>query len=154
MTRLGLVLPFALVCAACGSKGAVSLLANCEKPSLDVQQSALGSSLGGGFELVLELGEYAEESTEVSLGGFGLFRGDEELVSALPFSSSVDFPLSVGPGDSKRVVLSIESGDTYESGVADALCSGGIRYEGAVTDTLGGGKPTPAASAEFTPSCP
>ncbi|HVJ17952.1 MAG TPA: hypothetical protein VM686_21175 [Polyangiaceae bacterium] len=152
MARLGFAVLFALSCSACGSKGAVALLSGAENPSLTVEQAALGASLSGGFELVLELGDYADEGVDVSLAGFGIYRGDEELVSSLSLSSDVDFPVHVEPGKSQRARLSIDMTGTLDSAVADALCEGNVAYRGGVTDA--GGKLTPAASAEFAPSCP
>jgi hypothetical protein len=152
MTRFGYAVLLALLSSACGSKGAVSLVASAENSSLTVEQAALGASLSGGFDLMLELGDYADEGEDVSPAGFGLYRGDEAIVSSLPLSSDVDFPLRVEPGKSRRARLSIDMSGTLDGAVADALCSGSVHYRGGVTDA--GGKLTPAASAEFSPSCP
>jgi hypothetical protein len=152
MTRLGFALLLAFLCSACGSKGAVSLVANAESPSLTVAQAALGTSLSGGFELALELGDYAEEGVDVSLAGFGLHRGSEEIVASLSLSTDVDFPVHLEPGKSRRVVLAIETTATLDSAVGESLCAGNVVYQGGVTD--GGGALTPVFSAEFAPSCP
>lgn len=154
MHRLCSVVLLALLSAGCGSKGAVSLVANVENPSLTVEQAALGTTLTGGFELVLELGEYADGGTDVSLATFGLYRGSQELVSALSLSSDVDFPVRVGPGESRRIRLTLEPGETQQSVIGDALCAAGVEFRGGVTDSANDGKPTAAESAEFEPSCP
>ncbi len=153
MVRLGLAALLALLSSACGSKGAVALVATAESPSLTVEQAALGTSLSGGFLLVLELGEYADEGTDVSLASFGLHRDSEEIVSSLPLAASGDFPQHLAPGQSKRITLSIDmGGDLLDGAVGEALCAGTVAYRGGVTE--GDGALTPAFSAEFTPSCP
>lgn len=152
MVRPGLSALLLIFGSACGSKGAVSLVANAENPTLTVARAALGTSLSGGFELVIELGEYAEEGADVSLAGYGLHRGSEEIVSNLSLASDVDFPLRVNPGDERRVTLSIDMDDLLDSAVGEELCAGNVVYQGGITD--GAGKLTPSFSAEFSPSCP
>ena len=153
MVRLGVAALLALFSSACGSKGAVALLATAESPSLTVEQAALGASLSGGFQLVLELGEYAEDGTDVSLASFGLYRDSEEIVSTLPLSANADFPQHLEPGDGRSITLSIDmGGDLLDSAVGEALCAGEVLYRGGVTE--GDGALTPASSLKFSPSCP
>jgi hypothetical protein len=152
MVRLATCALIALCSAGCGSKGAVSLVAIAERPSLTVDQVALGTTLAGGFDLVLELGEYAEESVSVSPAGFGLHRDGETLVERLTLASAAQFPVTIAPGKSQRIALSIATDDTQSSAVGDALCAGSLVYQGGVIDE--GGELTPTSSAAFSPSCP
>ncbi|HEV8244163.1 MAG TPA: hypothetical protein VGP93_00205 [Polyangiaceae bacterium] len=155
LTRCFPVVLAGLFGSACGSKGAVSLTAHLESPALSVQQAALGTGLSGSFDLVLELGDYADQGTDVSLGSFGIVQGSEELVSALTLSADgASFPLRIEPGKSKRATLSVGGSQTYDASVGTSLCSGQVFYRGAVTDSESDGKPTPVQSNPFTPSCP
>ncbi len=154
--QLALVAFVAFAASACGSKGAVSLTVSVENPTLTVQQAALGTGLAGGFDLVLELGEYADESTSVSLGTFGIAQDGSELVPTLELTpqAGVSFPVSVAPGKSRRVSLALSGTQTYDSAVGTQICAGSVAYRGGVTDSLNDGKSTPASSNAFTPSCP
>ena len=137
----------------CGSKGAVSLSARVENATLSVQPLALGTQLGGEFDLVLELGGAAPEATTVTLGGFSLKSEQSTLVEALSASSSQAFPLEIGVGSSKTVHFVLDEGTLAEGEVGAALCSGDVWYAGTVTDTLSDGKPTVASSGKLTPTC-
>src|SRR6185436_6799648 len=69
--------------SACGSKGAVSLVATVSAPEVEVEQLTLGARLKGGFDLRLEVGPEAESGTEVSIENFAVSRGDMTLVAPL-----------------------------------------------------------------------
>jgi hypothetical protein len=139
----------------CGGEEDVSLTATLLDVRVNVTSLALGSELSGGFGLRLELGEYAPEPTQVSLGAFSLRRDQLELVSPLPLApaAGVVFPVSLTPGEVRRVELAFDASSLLDAAEADAVCTGPLAVVGAVTDTLGGGKTTGATAAGVTPQC-
>jgi hypothetical protein len=148
----GLSLLWGLCLFGCGSKGAVSLSARVDNGVVAIQPQALGTQLSGEFDLLLELGSAAPESTSVTLGTFSL-KGEQNTAVTLSTTASETFPIEVGAGQSKTVHFVLDSSKVVEAAVADALCSGDVWYSGTVTDTLSDGKPTVASSVKLTPSC-
>jgi len=142
--------------AACGGKENASLTLSIVDPRVEVTSLALGAELSGGFDLRLELGEYAPERTEVSLGAFALRRGQTEIVAPLPLSpgSGVTFPVAIGVGEVRLVHLDFDASSLLGAGERDAVCEGPLVVAGAITDTLSGGKTTSAAGPSVTPECP
>ncbi len=147
------VLCTTLLAAACGSKGAVSLVASLEQPTLTARSAALGTELSGGFELVLSLGKEAPSGSSVELGNFVIKGPSGALVDALSLAADADFPVSVAPGESQRVHLALDGGGLVAEEVKDALCAAELWYAGDVLDAANGGKPTPVSSAHFQPTC-
>ena len=141
--------------SACGSKGAVSLLAGVSAPDLQVEQLTLGARLKGGFDLFLEVGPEAESGTEVSIESFAVARGGMTLVAPL-LAAPVDAmpPLAVGKGQRRVVHFVIDESKFIESGQRDELCAGVVRVTGAIRDTLSGGSLTSVVSPEVVPVCP
>jgi hypothetical protein len=139
-----------LTLAGCSSDGVASLTGRIERPTVSVTRSVLAGDVTGGFDLVLELGEYAGGPTEVSLGAFALERSGAELLPSLALSGAM-FPVSVAVGQSRRVALTFDA--TAELDEADAICLGPVVFRGSVSDTLGKNRPTTLASSEATPAC-
>jgi hypothetical protein len=144
-----------LFTAACGSKGAVSLVAGLSAPELQVEQLTLGARLKGGFDLVLEVGPEAEGGTEVSIENFALARGGTTVVAPL-LAAPVDatLPLAVGKGQRRFVRFAIDESKFIEPGQRDQLCAGPVRITGAIRDTLSGGNVSSVASPDVVPACP
>lgn len=130
----------------------MSLSARVDNATVAVQPLALGTQLSGEFDLLLELGSAAPESTSVTLGTFSL-KGEQDTAVPLTTTASETFPVEVGAGQSKSVHFVLDSSKLVDAAVADVLCSGDVWYSGTVTDTLSDGKPTVASSIKFTPSC-
>lgn len=143
-----LLAAFTLV--GCGSDGVATLSGALEKPSVTVTRSVLVGDVSGGFELFLELGEFAAGPTEVSLGAFVLERDDTVLLSALPLSGGM-FPVSVGVDQKTRIPLTFTR--SADLALADELCAGPVAFRGTVSDTLGKNRPTTLHSADVTPTC-
>jgi hypothetical protein len=140
-----------LVASACsGDKSLVALSAKVESPSLTVESSAVGADAMGGFDLVMALGEYASEATEVSLGSFSIVRDDAELLSPLSLAGA-NFPVSLGIG--KKVTLPLTFEASPDPAIADELCQGGLVLEGTLMDSLSNNHPTPVKSPPFSASC-
>src|SRR6185503_6877311 len=98
-----LLLSCALV-AACGDKSAVSLSASIGNASVQVESLALGTRLGGGFDLSLDVGPEADGDSQVSLEAFALLLADQTLVSPLPVTpENATFPLTVPKGGRQQV---------------------------------------------------
>lgn len=145
---------FASLLAGCGSKGAVSLGARIDKASVGVQTAALGARVVGEFELLLDLGDYAPEATEVSLGAFVLENASGVVVDGLALASSEPFPISVAVGATKSVHMTVDETALLDAETQTALCAGKVWYSGTLSDTLSDGKPTLTSSSALTPSCP
>jgi hypothetical protein len=140
--------------AGCGSKGAVSLLAHVERPELSARSNALDLLvLSGGFDLVLELGDAAPRSTTVSLGSFSIENeAGAPLVDRLDASPDLEFPVTLGPGDT--VSAHCDLGDDQVVDPADGdVCSGNLRIAGVITDSLSDGRPTRVISNAFQATC-
>jgi hypothetical protein len=141
--------------SACGSKGAVSLVATVSAPEVEVEQLTLGARLKGGFDLRLEVGPEAESGTEVSIENFAVSRGEMTLVAPL-LAAPVDAtpPFAVGKGQSRVVHFAIDESKFIEDSQRDQLCAGAVRITGAIRDTLSGGNLTQVVSPDVTPVCP
>jgi hypothetical protein len=137
-------------CACSGDKSLVALSAKVESPSLTVERSAVGADAMGGFDLVMALGEYASEATEVSLGSFSILRNEVELLSPLSLAGA-NFPVSLGIG--KKATLPLTFDASPEPAIADELCLGGLVLQGTLMDTLSNNHPTPVKSPPFSASC-
>lgn len=133
-----------------GDRSLVALSVKIESPTLSVQSSSVGSDATGGFDLVLALGEYAEDETKVSLGSFAIQQGDMELLSPLALSGA-KFPVSLGIG--KKVELPLTFDASADPAVADELCQGSLSLKGTLTDSLSNDHPTTATSEPFSASC-
>lgn len=136
---------------ACGSRGSVALTAVVDGAMVEVARSAVGSDVSGSFRLELALGDYAEESTSVSLGTFSLQRDGVDLLSPLSLSGQ-RFPVTIGVGETKSFSLSFLQ--SPELAVADSLCEGDLEILGSLSDSLNDDRPTTVRSAAFEPSCP
>ncbi len=137
-----------LGCAA--DKSQVALTATVQEPALAVSTSKVGADATGGFRLVMSLGEYASEATEVSLGSFSVQRGEQELLSPLSLSGAT-FPVSLGIG--KRVTLPLTFNESADPGIGNDLCLAPVQIRGTLLDSLSNDHPTVAVSATFMPSC-
>jgi hypothetical protein len=143
-----------LFVGGCGSKGAVALTTSIESANVELQALALGTRLGGGFDLLMDLGPEAESDTQVTLEAFALVRGAETLVSPLEaLPEGAEFPLTVPKGGRRQVHFAIGS-DTrlVDPATAAGICAGALQIAGALRDSLNDGKLTPLKSRELTPS--
>jgi hypothetical protein len=146
---VALALPLAL---GCGSKEAVMASMKIESPSLTVDGTALTTELGGGFDLVLALGDYASDPTTVKLGTFTLQRDGDVLVDNLQIDTDPKFPITLGVGKSKRVAVTVMHSVMDPDAVTE-LCAAELAYVGALTDSLGDNRPTTVRSDRITPDC-
>jgi hypothetical protein len=144
-----LVLAFSTF-ACDGDRSLVALSAKVQDPALSVHSSSVGADATGSFDLVLALGEYADDETQVSLGSFAIQRGDMELLSPLALSGA-KFPVSLGIG--KKVELAMTFDASPDPGMADELCQGSVTLRGTLTDSLSNNHPTTATSEAFTATC-
>ena len=139
------------VLSACGSRGSVALTAVVEDPAVTVDRSALGSDVSGSFRVTLSLGEYAEDSTSVSIGTFALQRDGVDVLAPLSLGGQ-SFPVTVGVGDSTSFSLTFLQSPSLE--IADSLCEGDLELYGSFTDSLNDDRPITVRTAAFEPECP
>ncbi|HEV8549895.1 MAG TPA: hypothetical protein VGQ57_12720 [Polyangiaceae bacterium] len=133
-----------------GDKSQVALSASVQQPMLSVDSSSVGADANGGFSLVMQLGDYASDPTEVSLGSFSIQRDEKDLLTPLSLAGGT-FPVSLGVG--KKVMLPMTFTESTEPSVATDLCQAPVQIRGTLMDTLSNDHPTVAVSATFTPTC-
>lgn len=151
----------ALACS-CAGKDAVSVSASLGNPAVAISQppGGLVSNLSGSFDISLELGKRASDSTDVTLTAFSLVGAGTEapvLGKPLSFTAAPPSPVHLAPGDSLTVHLSLESssspGSPVEISKAEAatICSSGpLKIVGTLRDSAG--ETIPVASPAFNPS--
>jgi hypothetical protein len=144
-----LVVPV-LTFACSVENGSAALSGRVDGPSLQVQSSTVGADLAGAFNLQIELGDYASEDTEVSLGAFSIRRDDTELVSPLSLAGAT-FPVSLGVG--KKVMLPMTFKASIDPSVATTICAGPLKLLGTLTDSASDNHPTTITSGDFSPAC-
>ncbi len=150
---LGLLLALALT--ACGSKDNVSLSASVGNPNLTVADKALGTELGGGFTLFLEVGAQAEQAATVDLEAFSVVRVSDSAsvvptLQAVP--TGVTFPLKVNAGESRNIPFTIDTSKLLPASAQADLCASPVKIVGAVKHDLNGGETKPVESPPVTPS--
>lgn len=150
LTRRAIAFAGAFAALGCGDKGAVTLTAQILNPTLSTQSVALGTSLNGSFELRLDLGPEASNSTSVTPGAFAVRNASGEVTKvSVSFDSPPPYELS--KGGSKSVTGTLDATKLVDAQLRDALCAGQVWYAATLTDTLSGN--TTAQSAAFSPTC-
>lgn len=144
-----LVIP-ALTFACSVENGSAALSGRVDGPSLQVKSSSVGADLTGAFSLQIELGDYASQDTNVSLGTFSLRRSDTELVAPLSLAGAT-FPVSLGVG--KKVMLPMTFKASVDPDVASEICAAPLEVSGTLTDSASDGHPTTVASSDFSATC-
>lgn len=166
MVRLAALAPIcaflATFACSCASKDAVSVSASLGNASVAISQppGGLVSNLSGSFDISLELGKRASDSTDVTLTNFSLVgaTNDSDLLGKpLSFTSTPPSPVHLAPGDSTTVHLSLESpsspGKPVEISKAEAnsICAAGqLKIIGTLKDSAG--ETIQVASPAFNPS--
>jgi len=145
----------ALLATACGSKGAVSVVAIIQSPTASVSNALLLRTLNGGFTLHADLGQVAPSSTDVSVEGtMSLVRPDDQsTLVVLRLAPVPNPPYHLEPGGHFDATMTI--GDPGKPGQAitqtefDAICAARmVQIAGTITDSATS-KPTPLASMTF-----
>ena len=142
------MLVLTLACSA--DKSSVALTARVDAPSMAVHGSSVGADVTGGFNLAMELGEYASEDTSVSLGTFSIQRDGVDLLTPLSLSGAT-FPVSLGVG--KKIMLPLTFDASTDPSNAAALCQAPVTIQGTLTDTLSNNHPTAVTSSAFSADC-
>ncbi len=151
--RLAPALLLGLLATGCGSNKSVSLDARVEGANLSLTDGALGTQIGGGFTLVLELGHYASKSTQVTVESFSVLGADSNSTALAPLVVGPDpGKIDVGVGKKKSIAFTVDGTKLLTAADKTALCAGAVVIVGTVTDTLGGGKSIPLRSARFSVS--
>jgi len=151
--------------SSCSAEGAVSLTGSLGSPTVVVEEKMLVTTLSGGFDVYLELGERASEGTDVSFSAFSLVRADDgapvlaqEHLSVIASKSP---PIRIEPGDNTSLHFDIgdqdQAGGTVtpmevnQSDYAAVCGAGSVKIVGTLTDSANGERPTPLSSAAFEP---
>jgi hypothetical protein len=142
------VLTLTAACSVENSSAALS--GRVDGPSLQVQSSTVVADLSGAFSLQMQLGDYAAQDTEVSLGAFSIQRDGAELVSPLSLAGAT-FPVALGVG--KKVMLPMTFKASIDPSVATELCAGPLQVFGTLTDSASDNHPTTVTSGDFSPAC-
>lgn len=155
MRRAPILVLAALAAAGCGSKGAVSLSASIENAQLQVASVALGTKLGGSFDLRLELGDRADKAIDVTPDKFSVLGADDStLVPTLSAATTEAYPIHVGVGQSRALSFTIDDKNPLDAAAETALCASQVRISGSVTEASSGTS-TPAGGALFqVTGCP
>jgi hypothetical protein len=157
-----------LICAlplvlSCGSKGAVAVTASVTNLTVSLNRaSPLAAELDGGFDLHLDLGQYAPQGTDVALmGNFQLVRpADQSAVVLLATYASAAFPYHLEPGASADVHFTIgdragAAGQTIATDASTSLCqAGSVALSGSITDSASGQHTPLAGAATSVAGCP
>lgn len=138
--------------AGCGSKGAVSVSAQLSDVTLEIVPGRLVSELRGEFDLELELGGSAPESTDIQVQTFSVVRGETTLVDNLDVTAAPAFPLELPPGERVVVRVNITEGVTVDTSTASALCVEPVRIRGVIIDSTSE-RPTPVESLPVQVLC-
>jgi hypothetical protein len=153
MDRLAasLLASLALACSIPGPEDAM-LNARIDGPALAVEPVALGTSLTGSFELVLELGPEAPGPVTIGLESFALARAGDRSTLLSPLSAAAQgasFPLELGKGQSRSIRFRIEQAKLLEPAERDAICAEPVLVTGVIRTN---DEPKPVASAATTPA--
>lgn len=140
----------ALTLACSTENTSAALSGRVDGPSLEVTSSTVGADASGSFSLEMELGDYASNDTEVSLGSFALERDGTELLSPLSLAGAT-FPVALGVG--KKVMLPMTFKATIDPTVATTICAGPVQMQGTLTDSASNNHPTVIDSGDFSASC-
>lgn len=143
----------ALSALGCGSKDNISLSANVSNVQLTVTDQALGTQLGGSFDLYLEVGAEADHGATVELGSFSLVRDGATVVGTLQvLPQGVTFPVKVPKGESKTVPFLLDDSALLPAADKQNLCAGEVQLVGAVKHDLNGGETKPLSGKPGLPS--
>jgi hypothetical protein len=125
-----------------------------DQAAVTAKKGALGTNLGGTFELEFELGPEASGPATVSLGDFALqTAAGSPIVDPLPADASgTSFPLVVAKGGTQTVTFALSSKEQLTDDQYTAICAGPVIIVGSVTDSLKGGI-DPVRSSPITPTC-
>ena len=147
-----LCIAFALAACACGSKGAVTVTAQIQNPTLTPTAVALGTALTGSFDLILDLGPEAPKAATVTPKSFAIRNAGGEIASTLSVTYAEEPPYELAPGASKSIACTLDASKLLDASVSSALCAGDVWYSAALSDTLTSNTIT-TASVPFAPSC-
>jgi hypothetical protein len=136
----------------------VKLVAGISNVQLAVAQSSLATSLGGTFDVRLELGDLAQQEATVSdPPTFQLVTATDRstLVILDALVQGTTFPVKVAPGADATLSYSLNDQRTLAAGDIDKICAGPVEVAGTLRDTSNGDRPLSFDSDAVTASgCP
>ncbi|HNS96994.1 MAG TPA: hypothetical protein PLJ27_07505 [Polyangiaceae bacterium] len=153
----------------CSAEGAVSLTGSIGNVHLGIEDAAFVSTLQGGFDVYLELGERASGPSNITFLTFSLVNADSgsPVLSKehLSVVSSKSTPLTIQPGNNATIHFDI--GDQSQPGAnlepmelskeeRPSLCGANrLQIIGTIQDSADGARPSTLTSVGFSPTgCP
>jgi hypothetical protein len=140
---LGLV-SLALTACVDTSPDRVKLVANVANVQLTVAQSSLATSLSGSFDVMLDLGDLAQQEATVSdPPTFQLVTATDRstlvILDALVQGST--FPVTVKPGTHATLSYMLNDQKTLATEDRDKICAGQVEIAATLRDTSNGDRP-------------
>jgi hypothetical protein len=160
LLALPLILAAAPLAACVNTDKAIFVSPTISSPTATVTMVTFGTSLTGGFTLDLHLGARAAGPSTVSDPQFKFLdaQANGDVVSPIPVTGDMTFPLTVQPDSDTVVHFTFDTG-TKPLPMADGdmmhLCApAGVVLGGVFNDSLmGSGTQTTVDSAVFNPTC-
>jgi hypothetical protein len=125
---------------------------------LTVAQSSLATSLGGSFDVHLNLGDLAQQPATVSdPPTYQLVTATERstLVVLDALVQDTTFPVTVNPGGHVMLSYTLNDQKSLAASDRDRICAGDVQIAGTLRDTSNGDRPLTFDSQPVKPSgCP
>lgn len=140
---LGLV-SLALTACVDTSPDRVKLVANVANVQLTVAQSSLATSLSGSFDVMVDLGDLAQQEATVSdPPTFQLVTATDRstLVILDALVQGTTFPVTVKPGTHATLSYTLNDQKTLATEDKDKICGGQVEIAGTLRDTSNGDRP-------------
>lgn len=157
MRRL-LLVPWMLCACVDTSPDRAKLVAELTNVQLTVAQSSLATSLGGTFDVHLNLGDLAQQQATVSdPPTFQLVTATNRstIVVLDALVQGATFPVSVNPGGHVLLSYTLNDQANLAAGDRDKICAGDVQVAGTLRDTSNGDRPlTFDSSAVKAAGCP
>ena len=160
---LGLDCRRALVVAAIGavattgcvdtSPDRVKLTATIQNVALSVTQGSLVTTLGGTFDVELDVGDLASaDATIQDPPSFQLVQatGQQDLATLDAVASGGGFPLTVKSGEKQTVTFTLSDRNTLAAADVTSVCAGTVEIAGSLTDSLTADRPLAFESSPAT----
>lgn len=135
MRYLAMPLLFAAGCVDT-STDRVKLTAEVGSASASIEQALLVTQLGGGFELTLARGDFAEGDSTIEAPPAVVVVAAETGAELLPVDAVADPPLPwvIEPDSELSIRFTLSDENVLSDGERDAICAGEVAYVGSLRD--------------------
>jgi len=154
---LSRIIAAALLTAACvdTSVDRVKLTTTIDHVSLSVAQGTLVSTLSGGFDWVLDVGDLASGDDVIAAAPSFQLAGGTGAAVVLDAVPSTSFPLTLKSGESLTVHFTLNDQKSLAAADVTSVCAGPVQVVASFRDTLGGDRATSVDSdATTVAGCP